>query len=161
MTVDLCMAYVLDACFSDLDLENVWKAHPTCYLFLFSGGVFCFLFFLLFLTENTPLLKIVPSICCCSVPQLNTEGHPVCAPTPVHIQVYVQSIGWEVCMCDHFQWPRHVGSRTPSLKDFNSLSREWGCYVMSLSWLKIIPTQQDITMFYCSLSVLACINKWW
>ena len=27
--------------------------------------------------------------------------------------------------------------------------------------LKRIPTQQDITTFHCSLSVLASINKWW
>ena len=26
---------------------------------------------------------------CCSVPQLNTEGYPVCVPTPVHVQVQV------------------------------------------------------------------------
>ena len=35
--------------------------------------------------------------CCCSVPQLNTE-HPVWAPTPVHVQVQVQSIGWGDCV---------------------------------------------------------------
>ena len=32
------------------------------------------------------------------------------------------------------------------------------CYIRSLPWLKVIPTQQDITTFYCSLSVLASIN---
>ena len=40
--------------------------------------------------------------------------HPVCAPTPVHVQVQVHCIGWEDCVCDHFQLPRRVGSRTPS-----------------------------------------------
>ena len=25
-------------------------------------------------------------VCYCSVPQFNTEGHPVCAPTPIHLQ---------------------------------------------------------------------------
>ena len=60
----------------------------------------------------------LPLSCCrcrCSVPQLNTEGHPVRAPTPVHVQlVQLHCIGWEDCMCDRFQLPRHVGSRTPS-----------------------------------------------
>ena len=35
--------------------------------------------------------------CCCSVPQLNTEGHPVCAPTPVHVHVQVQSACTKQC----------------------------------------------------------------
>ena len=57
--------------------------------------------------------------CCCSVPQLNIECHPVCAHTLVHEQV--QSTGWEDCMCNRFQSARHVGSRTPSSEDLQVL----------------------------------------
>ena len=53
-------------------------------------------------------------VSCCSVPQLNTEGQPICAPTPVHLRVQVHCMGREDCVCDRFQLPRHVGSRTPS-----------------------------------------------
>ena len=46
-----------------------------------------------------------------------SEVHRVCAPTSIHVQVQVQSIGEKDCMCDCFQiqLPHHVGSRTPSL----------------------------------------------
>ena len=70
-------------------------------------------------------LERVCCCCCCSVPQLNTEGHPVCAPTPVHVQVQVQSIGWEDCVCNRFQLPHRVVIHTRSSEDFISLSGEW------------------------------------
>ena len=54
-------------------------------------------------------------------------GSPsMCTPTPIHVQVQVQSIGWGGYMCDHFQLPRHVGSHSLSLEDFIFVSREWG-----------------------------------
>ena len=45
-----------------------------------------------------------------------TEGHPVCAPTPVQVQVHCIGRDWEDCMCGHFQLTRHVRSHTPSLE---------------------------------------------
>ena len=48
----------------------------------------------------------------------HSGGHPVCAPTLVYEYEYkqLQSIGWEDCMCDHFQLSCHVGSCTPHLR---------------------------------------------
>ena len=62
--------------------------------------------------SNALVLRIMPlwefcqhfsyfSCCCC-------EGHPVCAPTPVHVQVQVRCIGREDCVRDRFQH-RHGG----------------------------------------------------
>ena len=97
---------------------------------------------------------------CCSVPSLNTEGHPVCAPTPVIAQVQVQSKTWEDCVCDRFQWHHHVGSRTPSSDDFISLFQRMG-FVMSGTYDNHNTTRNNHFLLYCSLSVLANINKWW
>ena len=44
----------------------------------------------------------------------HSEGHPVCAPTPVHVQVQAHCIGWEDCVRNRFQLPRHLGSCIPS-----------------------------------------------
>ena len=58
-------------------------------------------------------------------------------------------------MCDPFQLPRHVGSRTPS-SGFLSAPGFPGnevCYARSLPWLKIIPTQQDIIILIIIIMV--------
>ena len=73
------------------------------------------------------VFKVQGCCCCCRVPQLNTEGHPVmCTHTCTYVQVPVQSIGWEGCVCDRFKLPCHVRNRTPSSEDFISLTKEWG-----------------------------------
>ena len=46
---------------------------------------------LLKVRHGASFLRSMHSCCTCSIPQLNTEGQPVCAPTPVHVQV--QSTG--------------------------------------------------------------------
>ena len=68
----------------------------------------------------------------------------------IHVQVQVHSIGREDCvLCDRFQLPRHVGSRTPS-SDLSPFPENEVCYVRRWPWLKpkVIPTPQDITTFY-------------
>ena len=76
-----------------------------------------------------------------SVPQLNIlRGHPVSAPTPVHVQVQVQSVGLRV-------QPLTPPCRQPHsvFGGFYLPFRRMG-FVMSgahvVPWLKIIPTQQ-------------------
>ena len=70
----------------------------------------------------------------------------------------------EDCVWDRFHLPCHVGSRTPSSEGFIWFPENEVCYVRSLLWLKIIPTQQDIATFDCSLSVLVIVafdrKKW-
>ena len=51
----------------------------------------------------------------------HSEGHPVCAPIPIKVEVH--SIVWEDCVHDRFQLPRHVGSHTPSLEDKAKVNR--------------------------------------
>ena len=76
----------------------------------------------------------------------------------LRVQVPVHYLGREDCVCNRFQLPRHVGNRTPSSEGFIPFQENEVCYDRSLPWLKVIPTQQDITTFYCSLSILASIN---
>ena len=48
---------------------------------------------------SVPLRPLLPKVLiCCSIPQLNTEDHPVCAPIPVHVEVQVHC-----SVCDRFQ----------------------------------------------------------
>ena len=63
----------------------------------------------------------------------HSEGHPIYAPTPVHVRVQVHCIGREERVCDRFQLTRHVGSRTPSSEGFISLSGEWGLLCQELT----------------------------
>ena len=82
--------------------------------------------------------------CCCSISQLNIlEGHPVCAPTPVHVQVQVQSIGWADCVCDCFQLPSFVGNRIPS-------SEEMGVEGVSIHFSESIAPMGQSTHWFAS-----------
>ena len=91
----------------------------------------------------------------------HAKYHPACAPTPVHVQVQVQAIGWEDCVCNRVQLSRHVDSRSPTSEDlYLSLQRMSAVMSGVYHGFKTIPIQQDIITFYCSLSVIASINKW-
>ena len=98
-------------------LNKSWSLCWLQHFGLFSTELFKFYRFSIFISnrygyQNVCYYWKMNVICCCScsIPQLNTEGHPVCAPTPV--QVLVHCIGWEDCVRHHFQLPRHVGSCT-------------------------------------------------
>ena len=93
--------------------------------------------------------------CCYSVPQLNTPR--VTRYVQKHLYMYKYKYtaqGERIACATVFNDP------TPALRLGTVLSpflENEVCYVRSLPWLQIIPTQ-DITTVYCSLRVLASIN---
>ena len=79
-----------------------------------------------------------------------------CAPTPVRVQVQVHCVGWGDCVCDRFQLPCHVGSRTLSsgcstliMKDMHLFCCRW----YNVFWINecgcCLHVKVDIEYFEC------------
>ena len=100
--------------------------------------------------------------CCCSILQMNTLR----VTRYVHPHLYMckcryTAQGERIACVTVFNYPAMQAVALHLLRVFTGspFPEHEVCYVRSLPWLKVIPTQQDITTFYCSLIILASINQ--
>ena len=77
-----------------------------------------------------------------------SEGQPVCAPTPVQVQVQVQS---EDCLCNHFQRPCHAGTHAPS-------SEELFVLILGSVELMLFYYSWKVFLFACCTFIFVCVT---